>query len=198
MKGVIVDGELMSADAVVIAMGPWTKFALHHLGIDCIQFNNVRAHSITMRPTTPITPHALFLKYSDIEEGRSFDPEVYPRPDNQVYMCGICDNLAIPEDPNDIVPNEKSIQSIKTIANSLSSILSECEIENKQVCYLPTPVDGVPIIGKIPNIQGAYIATGHTCWGILNAPATGLLVSELILDGQTSIDLSNFDPSRFW
>jgi glycine/D-amino acid oxidase-like deaminating enzyme len=34
-------------------------------------------------------------------------------------------------------------------------------------------------------------------WGILNAPATGEAVAELILDGAAhSVDLSSFNPAR--
>ena len=41
------------------------------------------------------------------------------------------------------------------------------------------------------------MATGHSVWGILNAPATGEAVAELILDGTTQVvDLSPFDPAR--
>jgi glycine/D-amino acid oxidase-like deaminating enzyme len=53
-----------------------------------------------------------------------------------------------------------------------------------QACYLPTSKDGFPLIGEHPNSRGVYIATGHSCWGILNSPVTGLMLSELIDDGQ--------------
>ena len=57
--------------------------------------------------------------------------------------------------------------------------------------------DGLPLIGAIPGAPGAYVATGHSVWGILNAPATGEAVAELILDGATrAVDLSSFDPAR--
>jgi ABC-type uncharacterized transport system permease subunit len=57
---------------------------------------------------------------------------------------------------------------------------------------------GVPIIGRIPQVSGAYVASGHSCWGILNSPATGLAVAELLLDGKaTCLDLAPFDPARF-
>jgi glycine/D-amino acid oxidase-like deaminating enzyme len=41
----------------------------------------------------------------------------------------------------------------------------------------------LPLIGAVPGIEGAYVATGHSVWGMLNAPATGEAMSELILDG---------------
>eukprot|EP00955_Chlamydomonas_euryale_P115502 366354-Chlamydomonas_euryale.AAC.12 len=69
-----------------------------------------------------------------------------------------------------------------------------------QACYLPIPAGNAPIIGAVPSVRGAYVATGHSCWGILNAPATGKALAELILDGHVSYlpgGLSAFDPARF-
>ena len=46
-------------------------------------------------------------------------------------------------------------------------------------------------------MAGAYVATGHGPWGMLNAPATGLALAELIADGAASlVDLRAFDPAR--
>ena len=46
-------------------------------------------------------------------------------------------------------------------------------------------------------MTGAYVATGHGPWGMLNAPATGLALAELIVDGRAqSVDLVPFDPAR--
>jgi glycine/D-amino acid oxidase-like deaminating enzyme len=57
--------------------------------------------------------------------------------------------------------------------------------------------DGLPLIGPLPQLEGAYVATGHNVWGILNAPATGEALAELICDGAPrSSDLTAFDPSR--
>ena len=39
--------------------------------------------------------------------------------------------------------------------------------------------------------------SAHNCWGMLNAPATGLAVSELLAEGAaTSVDISPFSASR--
>jgi len=57
--------------------------------------------------------------------------------------------------------------------------------------------DGLPLIGAVPDAKDAYVATGHSVWGILNAPATGEAMAELILDGKArTVDLSPFDPTR--
>ena len=55
----------------------------------------------------------------------------------------------------------------------------------------------LPLIGPVPGLAGAYVATGHSVWGILNAPATGEAVAELIVDGVAhTVDLAHFDPAR--
>ena len=55
----------------------------------------------------------------------------------------------------------------------------------------------MPLIGRIPGVEGAYVATGHSVWGILHAPATGEAMAELVADGAAhSVDLSPFDPGR--
>jgi glycine/D-amino acid oxidase-like deaminating enzyme len=67
----------------------------------------------------------------------------------------------------------------------------------QQACFRPVTRDGLPIIGPISSVKGAYVATGHSVWGILNAPATGEAMAELILDGVArSVDLTAFVPGR--
>jgi glycine/D-amino acid oxidase-like deaminating enzyme len=57
--------------------------------------------------------------------------------------------------------------------------------------------DGLPLIGKIRQLEGTYVATGNNVWGILNAPATGEALAELIADGiMRTTDLRPFDPTR--
>jgi glycine/D-amino acid oxidase-like deaminating enzyme len=49
----------------------------------------------------------------------------------------------------------------------------------------------------VPGTEGAYIATGHSVWGILNAPATGEAMAELVAkDSAQTTDLTPFDPAR--
>lgn len=76
--------------------------------------------------------------------------------------------------------------------------LRQAEVEAQQACYLPAAPDGLPVIGEVPGTRGAYVATGHTCWGILNGPATGLAMAELIAEGRaSSVDISAFSAARF-
>ena len=61
----------------------------------------------------------------------------------------------------------------------------------------PMSPDGMPLIGRPRNWSNLIIAAGHGMYGLTLAPATGLAVSQLLLDGRASVDLTPFDPDRF-
>jgi glycine/D-amino acid oxidase-like deaminating enzyme len=84
------------------------------------------------------------------------------------------------------------------MCSELSPALASVKTVAQQACYRPVTRDGLPLIGRVPGIEGAYVATGHSVWGILNAPATGEAMAELITEGVAhTVDLSAFDPRRF-
>ncbi len=63
--------------------------------------------------------------------------------------------------------------------------------------YEVTP-DHNPIIGRHPGAEGWIDAAGFSGHGICHAPATGLLVSELVVDGVAgSVDISPYRHARF-
>jgi sarcosine oxidase subunit beta len=63
--------------------------------------------------------------------------------------------------------------------------------------YEMTP-DHHPILGKVPELPGFFLANGFSGHGVMHAPATGKILSDLILTGETSlIDASLLNLSRF-
>jgi sarcosine oxidase subunit beta len=57
------------------------------------------------------------------------------------------------------------------------------------------PEDGFPILGNIPGIENLFVAATHS--GITLSPLIGTLMTELILDGETSIPIDRYSISRF-
>ncbi|CAD5179957.1 unnamed protein product [Musa acuminata subsp. malaccensis] len=193
-------GPFIQADAVVLALGPWSNRS--PIVSSLFNVSSLKAHSIVLRPKSPaaITPHALFLTYQPAPGAKTLDPEVYPRPTGEVYICGMSKEYEVPDDPEEIVGERESIAMLHKIAGTVSCHLKEGEVDvvAEQACCLPCTDDGLPVIGEIPEVKGCYIATGHSCWGILNGPATGASLAELILEGHsTTADLKPFSPSRF-
>lgn len=126
------------------------------------------------------------------------DPEIYPRGSGEVYVCGMSEEVGVPDDASQVRPRESSTAMLQQVAGTVSSHLVDAELLVAQACFLPCSQDNVPVIGQLPDLENAYVATGHSCWGILNAPATGAALAELIMDGTTkTCSLKPFDPSRF-
>jgi glycine/D-amino acid oxidase-like deaminating enzyme len=143
-----------------------------------------------------VPPEALFLEYREAN-GATCAPEVFPRADGTTYVCAISSESPLPVDPADVTPDEGAIERLRAICRNISPILAASKILAEQACYRPVTRDGLPLIGPVPGIAGAYVATGHGVWGMLNAPATGEAMAELILDGSArTVDLAPFDVGR--
>jgi glycine/D-amino acid oxidase-like deaminating enzyme len=192
--GVQIEGEALEGDAVVIAMGPWSILAARWLPLPSVFA--LKGHSLVFETGATLPPEALFLEYAD-PAGFILSPEIFPRADGTTYVCGISSEAPLPIDPDHVAPDDGAINRLKALCDRLSPVLARAPILASQACYRPMTADGLPLIGAVPGARGAYVATGHSVWGILNAPATGEAMAELILDGAAStVDLSPFDPAR--
>ena len=194
VAGVEVDGETIAGDAVVIAMGPWSILATQWLPLPAIY--GLKGHSLVFDTGTKVPPEALFLEVREAI-GAVQSPEVFPRSDGTTYVCAISSDSPLPVDPAEVGADAGAIDRLERMCREMSPALASAKILARQACYRPVTRDGLPLIGRVPGVEGAYVATGHSVWGILNAPATGEAMAELIADGAAhSVDLSPFDPGR--
>lgn len=196
------------ATDVVISAGPWTKSVYPLAPIAAL-----RAHSVTIRPSKPISAHAIFTEISlppnfgrantfvksVRTHGKTVTPEIYARPDNEAYACGEGDTLVpLPKTTADVETDDARCQDIVDYVSSISDELRDGEVTARQACYLPNveAASGGPLIGET-GVKGLLIAAGHTCWGIQNGPGTGKLMSEFIFDGKAkSANIGNLDPRK--
>lgn len=196
------------ATDVVISAGPWTKSVYPLAPIAAL-----RAHSVTIRPSKPISAHAIFTEISlppsfgrtdtfvksTRAHGKTVTPEIYARPDNEAYACGEGDTLVpLPKTTEDVETDDARCQDIVDYVSSISDELRDGEVTVRQACYLPNveAASGGPLIGET-GVKGLLMAAGHTCWGIQNGPATGKLMSEFIFDGKAkSANIESLDPRK--
>lgn len=61
----------------------------------------------------------------------------------------------------------------------------------------PTTPDNAPVIGRVADHPSVILACGHFRNGILLAPITAHLVSDLLAGREPRVALAPFDPSRF-
>jgi len=96
--------------------------------------------------------------------------------------------------------NNTTPEAINAIARNAVSYLpwiEDLDVIRSFAGLRPYSPDGLPILGTVKGVKGFYMATGHSGDGICLAPITGKLMSELVLDGETSLDISPFSLYRF-
>ena len=61
----------------------------------------------------------------------------------------------------------------------------------------PMTPDGLPVIGRLGNLDNAFVSSGHATLGVTLAPSSAVAISDLILQGQHHPTLDPFAPGRF-
>jgi glycine/D-amino acid oxidase-like deaminating enzyme len=193
--------EKLEADTIILTAGPWTKEIWSPSPISAL-----RAHSVTIRPSRPVSAYALFTsidmpRSSTNKRGETVTPEIYARPNNEVYACGEGDQLIPLPTSSDLVQcDERRCQDIVNQVSSISEELRDGEVTARQACYLPNVSrggGGGPLVG-LTSVKGLLMGAGHTCWGIQNGPATGKCLSELVWEGRvSSAQIGSLDPRKF-
>jgi glycine/D-amino acid oxidase-like deaminating enzyme len=132
--GVELDGEAIAADAIVVAMGPWSALATRWLPLPPVF--GLKGHSMVFKTGTLIPPEALFLEHVDTA-GSMLSPEVFPRPDGTTYVCAISSSAALPVDPTAVVPDDGAMDRLKARCDRISPVLAASRVLASGACYRP-------------------------------------------------------------
>lgn len=89
----------------------------------------------------------------------------------------------------------EKLSEISRMAVRVLPVLSGVNIIRCAAALRPIPPDRLPIYQKIDEVQGYYIAVGHS--GITLAPVTGRIFRDLILKGKTDVPLEPYRVDRF-
>ena len=92
------------------------------------------------------------------------------------------------------------IEKILTRAADRVPVFEQLAVNPKRAwagLYEMTP-DHHPVLGPVPEVPGFFLANGFSGHGVMHAPATGKILSDLILEGKTDvIDASLLNLARF-
>jgi glycine oxidase len=86
------------------------------------------------------------------------------------------------------------IAHLRSLASALLPPLANAPQLEAWAGLRPATPDGLPLLGTLHSNH--FIAAGHYRDGILLAPATALLMAQLLLKESTSVDLAPFSPPR--
>lgn len=173
------DGDVLSADAVVVATGAWLSRLARRWGVR-VPVRAGRGYSFTVPTDRPVTepvylpdvrvactPYQGALRVAGTMEFR--DP----------------DALGVPA----------RVDAIVASARPLLDGVSWADRTDVWVGPRPVTPDGRPVIGAVrpPNV---YVAGGHGMWGMVHGPVTGRLLAEQVTTGKQPAALRDVDPLR--
>lgn len=170
----LTDGEILSADHVVVAAGAGTVDLLGGLN-QSIPLLRSPGLLVRSTPGAPIAAH--FLATPDVHFWQSSDGWV---------LAGADYSGAPSSDDTD-----HAAQQILDDVMGLLPGIGPLQVDEIIIRDRPMPKDDRPLVGRVPNLDGLYVATTHS--GMTLAPLIGAVVAEEVLTGE---DLSQFAPYR--
>jgi glycine oxidase len=180
--GAATRSEKFSADSTVIATGAWTSHIKIAESPMPLQIIPIRGQMVSFH--TPVRKIKRVV----------YSPRGYlvPRADGRVLVGATVEDVGF-----DKSTTAEGISELTEAAFEISPTLREFAIADEWAGLRPFAADGLPVLGDLPGLRGALIATAHYRNGILLAPLTAKIVAEKIVDGTESSYFAAFGADRF-
>ncbi len=124
---------------------------------------------------------------------------VWFRPEGSGVLCGVA-----PRPENDLATEDDTVDHTlfeETIWPALAEVVPGFEavkVRNTHACFYDfNPLDENAILGRVEPYDNFYAATGYSGHGVMQAPASGRAIAELIVHGRyRTLDLTRFGYGR--
>ena len=179
--GVAIGGETVHAAEVVIATGAWAASWAEALQTP-IPVRPVRGQMVALRTIGTGLRNVV----------SSADGYILTKPDGLTYV-----GTTVEDAGYDARPTAAGIAGLLAFVPRLAPRLADAAFSSAWAGLRPGTPDGLPLLGRIPGWQGVSLAAGHFRHGILLAPITGELITDLLARRRPRLALDAFDPGRF-
>lgn len=164
----------ITAARYCVATGSWSAHLLQSMDVEA--------------PVKPIRGQIVLLRGSaGLLNGNVYRGLEYlaPRLDGRILVGSTMEDVGF-EKAN----TPEGTDSLLRFAHQFVPATAKCEVENRWSGLRPGTTHGQPIMGRAPRFDNVWIATGHLRAGLLLAPATAVLMSDLIEGRQPEIDVA--------
>jgi glycine/D-amino acid oxidase-like deaminating enzyme len=190
ISGVDTSRGHVATRTVVNAAGPWAAQLAKLAGID-LPVEPLRRMLVPSEPFDEFPQSAPMI--IDMSNGFHF------RPEGRGFLMAWNDPEETPGYKTDFEPS--FVEKILVLAANRVPIFENLPVNPKKAwagLYEMSP-DHHAILGPVPAVPGLFLANGFSGHGVMHAPATGKVLSDLILAGETSIvsDVSVLGFERF-
>lgn len=171
---------------VVNTAGPWSAQIGKMAGVE-IPVTPLRRQMLTTTPLPDLPADFPFV----IDFARS----LYFHREGEGLLTGMSNPFEIPGFDQE-VDLDWEIKHLEAAAERMPMLENAGLLSHWAGLYENTP-DAHPIFGATP-VSGFYVCSGFSGHGFMHGPASGLIMSEIILDGQSSsLDVSELSLDRF-
>ena len=179
LRAVTSNGPI-AAEQFCIAAGSWSGQLASQLGIDL--------------PVQPIRGQIVLLNGPPglLQRTVNVGPRyLTPRRDGRVLVG------STQEDVGFLKENTTSaVADLMRFAKSLAPEVARLSIETCWSGLRPATDDGLPYLGRLPQLENGWIATGHFRAGLQLSPATAVVLRSLMLSQQPPIDVKAMGVER--
>jgi len=169
-----------AAGAVCIAAGAWSRAVVDELKLT-LTIKPVRGQIVLLTGDRPLHRHI-------INRGSRY---IVPRPDGRILVGSTEDDVGF-----DKRTTAEGIRELLNFACELIPALGQLEVERCWAGLRPQTSDGFPYLGRVPELENAFVAAGHFRAGLTLSPATAVVMSQLIRGEQPEVDLRPFRVDR--
>ena len=186
VAGVETSAGRVTAQVVINAAGPWAGLVGKMAGVD-IPITPLRRQWFTTGPMPEIP--------SDFPFVIDFAQSLYFHREGQGLLVGMSNPQELPGfDQN--VDSDWELVNVEAAAARLPLLEKASLVSRLAGLYEVTP-DAHPVYGRTP-VEGFYVCSGFSGHGFMHGPISGILMSEIILDGEAqSVDIAGLDLARF-
>jgi glycine oxidase len=181
-------GEFKSG-CVIIAAGSWSSLLSFDDGstINYFQIEPIRGQMLAVEMPSPAVSHIIYSRrgYLVPRSGRG-NLKGYLIAGSTTEMVGWDKRVTA-----------GGIASIIEGAREMMPCVNGLAITETWAGLRPRAADDLPILGADPFVEGLVYATGHYRNGILLTPITAQAISELIVRGESRINIRPFNLARF-
>jgi glycine oxidase len=180
-KGVLADGERLTADVVLLAAGAWSGALAAELG-GGLPVGPVRGQMLAVSNVPVLISHAV---HGD-------DIYLVPRPSGELLIGATIERVGF---ERAVTPD--GLGGLIAQAVALVPEIGRRPITRSWCGFRPAAPDGLPVLGPWPDVAGLFVATGHHRNGILLAPITATVMADCIVHGTIPDSITPFLPQRF-
>src|SRR5881409_4122884 len=188
--GVETSAGRIDAGAVVVAAGAWAPRLCREIGLELPARVKGIDTVVVTRPAELARPHVIFI---DNVQGSYFRPE-----SGILTIVGVpCQDWDLdPDGPLSLPPEAPSVGA--QILTHRIPTMERATLARGYRAFDCYSRDRHAILGRVDGVDGLYLATAFSGSGFKIAPAVGMCMAELIVDGRAkTVDIEPFGLKRF-